>query len=302
MTPPHAAAGETAPGKPASPRRRLAIVLALTLAFAAVEVVGGLYSGSLALLADAGHMLTDSLAIALSYFAIWISGRAVSSRRTFGFRRAEILAAFVNALLLAMLALWIVKEALERLYNPRPVLDGVLLTVALAGLGINLAGYALLHRTARHNINVRAALWHILGDMLGSLGTVAAALVIRFTGWTGIDPLAGIAIAVLIGIGSGRILFDSTNLLLDSVPRNIDSLAVRGFLSSQPGVTAICDLHIWAVSGSENVLTAHLVVEQGADRDSLLQNLLGELRERFGLAHMTVQLESTPQDSCHHAW
>ncbi len=288
--------------KDGSPRRRLALMFLLTTSFMVVEAVGGVVSGSLALLADAGHMLTDSMAIALSYTAMWLAGREASFTRTYGFRRAEILAAFVNSLVLVLLALWIVKEAVERLYAPRPVLDQVLLAVALAGLAVNLLGYGLLHRHAKSNVNIRSALWHILGDLLGSLGTIAAALVIRFTGWTGIDPVIGLGIALLIGVGSGRILYDTTNLLLDSVPRDIDSLAVRRFLDSQPDVAKICDLHIWAVSASETMLTTHLVVKEGIDRDKLLHSLLGELHRRFGLAHMTVQLESFTMESCDSAW
>ena len=285
-----------------SARKRLAQMFLLTTTFMVVELVGGLYSGSLALLADAGHMLTDSMALGLSYFAIWLSGRETSLKRTYGFRRAEILAAFLNALLLILLAFLIIKEALERLYEPRPVMEGILLLVALAGLGVNVLGYILLHRQARTNINIRSALWHILGDMLGSIGTIIAAVVIYFTGWMAIDPLIGVGIAVLIGVGSGRILYDSTNLLLDSVPRDIDSQAVRDFIHSHPEVAQICDLHIWAVSASEAMLTAHLVVGEGIDRDLFLHELLEELRSRFGLAHLTVQLESNPLDSCNPAW
>jgi cobalt-zinc-cadmium efflux system protein len=274
----------------------------LVATFMVVEVVGGLVSGSLALLADAGHMLTDALALALSYAAVWLAGRETSHTRTYGFRRAELLAAFVNALLLMLLAIWIVVAALERLNQPRPVLTGVLLWVALGGLAVNLAAWALLHSHARTHIGVRSALWHVMGDVLGSVGAIVAALVIRFTGWTAIDPLIGIGIAMLIGLGSARILYDSTHLLLDSVPRGIDSMAVREFLSACSNVTQICDLHIWAVSSTETMLTAHLVVSDDTDRDLFLHGLLEELKSRFGLAHMTVQLESTPMDSCEPGW
>lgn len=298
----HASTADTPDSPGATPRRRLALVFLLTSGFMVVEAGGGILSGSLALLADAGHMLTDSMALGLSYVAIRLAARQTSSRRTYGFRRAEILAAFVNALVLLLLAIWIVKEALGRIYVPRPVHDGIMFWVALAGLGVNLVGFFLLRRGARGNLNVRSALWHIIGDLLGSLGAVTAALVIRFTGWTGIDPLVGIAIAALIGVGSGRILYDSTNLLLDSVPGDIDSLAVRGFLDGQPHVAQICDLHIWAVSGSETMLTAHLVVKEGIARDEFLHDLSGELRSRFKLAHMTIQLESDPMDTCGGDW
>jgi cobalt-zinc-cadmium efflux system protein len=267
-----------------------------------VEAVGGVVSGSLALLADAGHMLTDALALGLSYTAVWLASKETSPNRTYGFRRAELLAAFVNALLLMLLAIWIVVEALERLNEPRPILTGVLLWVAVVGLGVNIAAWAILHREAKSHITVRSAMWHVMGDMLGSVGAICAALVIQFTGWMAIDPLIGIGIAVLIGISSTRILYESTNLLLDSVPRDIDSDEVRGFLSTYPNVTQICDLHIWGISSSETMLTAHLVVSEGIDRDPYLHTLLEELKKRFGLAHMTVQLENTPMESCEPEW
>lgn len=283
-------------------QRRLALVLLLTGGFMVVEVVGAVVSGSLALLADAGHMLTDCMAIGLSWAALWLTAREATHRRTYGFRRAEILAAFVNAFVLLVLAAWIVKEAVERFNSPRAVDGGILFWVAVAGLGINVGGFLLLRREAGGNLNLRSALWHIIGDLLGSLGVVAAALVIRFTGWMAVDPLIGVGIAVLIAIGSGRILLDSTNLLLDSVPRDVDSRAVREYLTTQPDVREICDLHIWAVSGTENMLTAHLVVREDAERDGLLQNLTRELRGRFHLDHLTLQLETQPTVDCADDW
>ena len=294
------------PGGAASPtaatRNRLAIVFGMTSTFMVVEVAGGLLSGSLALIADAGHMLGDSLAIALSYFAIWLAGRQASANRTFGFRRAEILAAFTNAMGLVILAIWIVMEAIERLSDPRPIQDQILLAVALAGLAVNVAGLMLLRGHAHGNLNIRSALWHITGDLLGSAGTVVAALVIHFTGWVMADALIGIGIAVLVGTGGLRILYDSANILLDSVPKEMDSGAVRRYLAAYPDVTEICDLHIWGVSSAESMLTAHLVVGEQVNFDTFLRPLLAELKSRFGLAHMTVQLEHNPQDSCDTEW
>ncbi len=268
-----------------------------------VEALGGWFSGSLALLADAGHMFSDSAAILFSLAALRLARRVVTRERTFGFRRAEFLAAFVNAIGLVALAAWIVAEAVERVGNPRPVLSGVMLWVALAGLAVNLAGLWLLRGHTADNINLRSALWHIAGDLLGSGGAVAAALVIRWSGWTPIDPLVGIGIALLIGVAGVRILYDSANLLLmDPVPAEIDAEEVRRFLVGWPGVRTICDLHIWGVSSSENMLTAHLVVEPQTDRERLLGQLLSELRARFRLAHMTVQLEGEPHPTCSQEW
>ena len=283
-------------------QRRLWIVFALTLGFMVVEALGGVVSGSLALLADAGHMLSDATALLLTLFALWLARRQTSQRHTYGYRRAEFLAAFVNSMGLVALAVWIVVEALERIGNPRPVLGGVMLWVALAGLAVNVVGALMLRRHAADNLNLKSALWHILGDGVGSLGAVVAALVIQTTGWTPIDPLLSIGIALLIGLGGGRILYDSATLLMDRVPAEIDAAAVGRFLVACPEVRQVCDLHIWSVSSSETMLTAHLVVGPEVERDAFLRGLLPELQARFGLAHMTVQLESEPLASCPEAW
>jgi len=291
-----------APASPASPQGRLLWMLLLTGGFMGVEAVGGWVSGSLALLADAGHMLTDFLALGLAAGAAWLSGRETTARRTYGFRRAEILAAFCNALALLGLAAWITVEAIGRLQSPRPVLDGVMLAVAVVGLLVNVVGLALLHGPARTSLNVRAALWHVLGDLLGSVGVLTAALVIRFTGWLPMDPLVGLLSAALICVGAGRILLESTNMLLDTVPKAIDTGDVEAFLRGYDGVERICDLHIWGISSSETMLSAHLVVAPEVERDPFLHALLADLNARFPLAHMTVQLESTPHDTCPPEW
>ena len=283
-------------------QRRLALILSLSLIFMVVEAAGGVLSGSLALLADAGHMLSDSAAMLFSLLAMILARRETTGRRTYGFRRAELLAAFVNSLMLVGLAVWIVTEAVERIGSPQPVLSGMMLAVALAGLAVNLLAMRLLHRHAASNLNLRSALWHITGDLLGSLGAVAAAVIIGFTGWTLVDPILSIAIAVLIGAAGARILYDSANLLLDRAPKEVDTAKVRDYLAQRPGVLQICDLHIWGISSQETMLTAHLVVEARADRDGMLGELLGELKSRFGLAHLTVQLEGEPHATCPREW
>lgn len=283
-------------------QRRLGLILLLTLTFMVVEAAGGVISGSLALLADAGHMLSDASAILLALGAVWLSRQETTLRRTFGFRRAEFLAAFVNAIALVALAVWIVFEAVERMAAPRPVLGGLMLAVATAGLVVNLVGILLLRRHAASSLSIKSALWHLSGDLLGSIGAVSAAVVIQLTGWTRIDPLLSLAIAALIGAAGGRILYDSANLLMDRVPKEIDAEEVRRFLTAYPDVQQICDLHIWGVSSSETMLTAHLVVQPQVDRDALLHRLLAALQQRFELAHMTVQLESQPHASCPEAW
>ncbi|MDH4225565.1 MAG: cation diffusion facilitator family transporter [Deltaproteobacteria bacterium] len=283
-------------------RKRLAMVLLLTLGFMGVEAAAGWWSGSLALVADAGHMLSDSLAMGLSLGAMWLADRPVSVTRTYGYRRAEILAAFVNALGLTLLAGWIVWEALERLGQPRPVVDRVMLGVALAGLGVNGAALWLLRPVSRHSLNMRAVIWHVMGDALGSLGVLGAWAVIHFTGWAGADPLAGVLIALLIGANGLKILADSTHILLDSAPKTLDMDQVNRFLTGYPQVKQVCDLHIWAINSQDVVMTAHLVVEEHVDRDGFLNTLLTDLHTTFQLDHMTIQLEKTSQQTCHNPW
>lgn len=285
-----------------SQKRRLEFMLALTGLFMLVEVAGGYFSGSLALMADAVHMFADSFSILLTYLALWLSTRAVSANRTYGFRRAELLAAFINALALLLLALWIVVEAIERMGEPRPVQAGILLAVAGVGLLVNVIGIFVLLRPARENMAVRATLWHVTGDLLGSLGALIAGAIILVTGWLAIDALISIGIAILVAASGVRIMFDSANLLLDSVPREIDSGAVSRFLISDPNVRDICDLHIWGVSSNESMLTAHLVVEKELDRDNYLAQVTRALKAKFNLAHMTLQLETSPQETCHDEW
>lgn len=283
-------------------RKRLGLILGLTLTFMVVEAVGGWLSGSLALLADAGHMLSDATALVFSLLAVQLSRRETTGRHTYGFRRAEFLAAFVNALGLVALSVWIVFEALERLGSPRPILGGLMLWVAVAGLVVNLLALRLLHGHTAGNLNLRSALWHILGDLLGSVGAVIAAIVISWSGWTLIDPLLSIAVAGLIGIAATRILLNSANLLMDRVPAEIDAEVVRAFFSDCPEVLQVCDLHIWGISSQETMLTAHLVISPQADRNRLLDQLLSGLRGRFSFAHMTLQMESEPHATCSREW
>lgn len=283
-------------------QKRLATVLSLTLGFMVVEAIGGVLSGSLALVADAGHMLTDSAAMLLSYLAIWLAGKEVTKRHTFGFRRAEFLAAFLNAIGLILLAIWIIFEAIDRIGSPGEIRWGLMLWVAMGGLLVNVLGIYLLHEHARDNLNLRSAMWHIAGDLLGSLGALVAALIIYLTGWMAIDPIVSIFIAGLIGAGGARILLDSAGLLMDKVPAEVDSSEISRFLETFPQVERICDLHIWGVSSTETMLTAHLVITPQINRDDFLHHLLQKLHDRFKLAHVTVQLESEPHASCPREW
>jgi cobalt-zinc-cadmium efflux system protein len=283
-------------------QRRLRIVLLIALLFSGIEALGGWYSGSLALLADAGHMIADSGALALSSLSVWLAGREASSTRTYGFRRAELLAAVINACLLVAASGWIVFEALERFSQPHAIQSGIMLWIAIIGLAANICALAVLHGPARENLSIKAAAWHIAADLMGSIGVVLAALILRWTGWLQADATVSLIIAVVIGVSGGKILLDSVNLLLDSVPKQIDTHAVRHYMAGLPEVRQICDLHIWAVSSSETLLTAHLVVDPEIDRDSFQRNLLRALHDQFHLAHMTIQLESNTQDTCPPGW
>ena len=287
--------------RPQAAGRMLWFAMGLTLTYAGVEAAIGWWAGSLALVADAGHMVNDAGALALAAAAAWVAKRPPSRLHSYGFGRAEFVAALVNSLGLLVLVAWIAVSAVQRLQDPQPVMGEAVSVTAALGLLINILVAWLLSRGER-NLNTRAALLHVAGDLLGSVAALIAGVVITFTGWTPIDPLLSVGIALLIALGAARILYDSATLLMDRVPSEIDAGAVGRFLAEYPDVRQICDLHIWSISSNETLLTAHLVVGAEVERDRFLRVLLARLKERFGLAHMTVQIESTPQESCPQTW
>jgi cobalt-zinc-cadmium efflux system protein len=276
-------------------RRALAIVLALTLAFTAVEVVGGLLTGSLALLADAAHMLSDNLALGVALFAVWLAGRPSTPERSFGYQRAEILAALANGLILVALAIWIFVEAWRRLSEPPEVLAGWVALVAVFGLVVNLAAAAILNRAGHDTLNMRAALRHVLADALGSTAVLAAALVILFTGWSYADPLAGLAIALLILASSWSILRDSVHILLEGAPRGLDTRALGQRLTQVPGVVEVHDLHVWTITSGFPALAAHVLVEPGDDCHARRRELEEVLLREYGIEHTTLQVDHAAQ-------
>src|SRR5918996_4880970 len=227
---------------------RLRWVLVLTGTFMVLEAVGGWLSGSLALLADAGHMLTDVGALALSLLTAWIAQRPADDTKTYGYLRWEILAALVNGAALFGIAAWVVVEAIQRIQDPQPVRTDLFLAIASAGLLVNLASLAVLHSSREGNLNVRGAYLHVVGDALGSVGAVAAAGIIALTGWTLADPIVSILLSILILVGAGRLLRDSTDILLESVPRHVSMVEVQRRMQAVPGVEAVHDLHVWAVT------------------------------------------------------
>jgi cobalt-zinc-cadmium efflux system protein len=271
--------------------RRLGIVLALTASYTVAEIVGGLLSNSLALLADAGHMMTDNLALGIALFAAWSARRPPDRVRTYGYQRAEILAALFNGIALVAVASFIVWEAWERFRDPPVVEYRLMAAVAAGGLLVNLVGAAILHGRGRGNLNVRGAYLHVLGDMLGSIGALMAAALLAAFGWSWADPAAGMLIAGIIIVSSGRLVLESVNVLMEGVPAHIDLAEVRACLLDVPGVRDIHDLHLWSLGGAQPLLTAHLSTD-GEDRTcDVLREAGDRLRDRFGIDHATLQVE-----------
>ncbi len=258
-----------------------------------VEVIGGLWSGSLALLADAGHMLTDTVSLGLAWLAARLSRRPADALRTYGYHRLQILAAFVNGLFFLFIVAWIGFEAVQRLLMPQPVLGGVMLWVALAGLGINLVAFRLLHGGHRHNLNVRAALLHVLGDLLGSVAAIVAAGVILITGWYPIDPLLSILVALLILYSAGKVVRQSGHILLEGAPPDVDPERIRAELHRRlPEIEDVHHLHVWSLTPERTMLTLHVTVAEGTDCGQVLAAVKRILHEVFGIDHSTVQVET----------
>jgi cobalt-zinc-cadmium efflux system protein len=272
-------------------RRALAVALAITATFTVVEVVAGVLTGSLALLADAVHMLSDNVSIALALVAVWLAGRPSTPERTFGFKRAEVLAALANGAALVALAIWIFVEAAMRFRDPPAVLGGWMLAVAVLGLGVNVAAGTILYRVRGRSLNVDAALRHVVADLLGSVGVIAAATAILLTGWTEADPLASVFIALLGLASSWTILRDSTTILLESAPRGIDTRAVGVRLAAWPGVVEVHDLHVWTITPGFPALSAHVLVRRDEDCHARRRELERLLADEFGIEHTTLQVE-----------
>jgi cobalt-zinc-cadmium efflux system protein len=271
-------------------RRALATALAVTASYTVVEVVGGFLTGSLALLADAVHMLSDNVAIALALGAVWIASKPSTPERTWGYKRAEVLVALANGVALVALAIWIFVAAARRLDDPPDVLGGWMLAIGAAGIVVNVLAAAILSR-ARGGLNVEAAFRHVLGDLLGSLGVLAAAVVILATGWVEADPVAGMLIAVLVLVSSWSILRDSTSILLEAAPSGIDTREVGDHLAGAPGVVEVHDLHIWTITSGFPALSAHVLVRRGEDCHARRRELERLLRAEFGIEHTTLQVD-----------
>jgi cobalt-zinc-cadmium efflux system protein len=273
-----------------APVRNLRIALILTALLLVAEVVGGLLSNSIALLADAGHMLTDVAALGLALFVAWFSRQPETPERTFGYIRAEILAAFVNGATLLLISAWILWEAVTRLGAPVPVQGGLMLGVAIGGLVVNLIAARLLVAGSSDSLNARGAYLHVLGDLLASVGTLAAALAIRYTGWLMADPLASILTTVLIMRGAWRLVRESVDILLESTPSHIPLQAVRAQLEAIPGIESVHDLHVWSVTPAVVAMSAHCVVPRSEQQQHALEHI-HDAMQLFGIQHVTIQLE-----------
>ena len=262
----------------------------LIAAFAALEIVGGILSNSLTLLADAGHMVLDAAALGLAWGALWLSKQPATARLTYGHHRVQVLAAFLNGLALALLVLWILKEAFERFMAPQAMAPLPALIVATIGLVVNLIAYRWLGH-GNDNINVQAAALHVLGDLLGSLAAITAALTVHFTGWTRVDPLLALVIAAILTRGTWRVLKASGHLLLQGVPNPVSTHDLRTALAATPGVLDVHHLHVWGLTAERPVATFHARIAEEADRQAVTTTLKATLREEFGVSHSTIQLE-----------
>jgi cobalt-zinc-cadmium efflux system protein len=271
-----------------SPEERpLLIAIALTVGFAAVEAVGGLLSGSLALLADAGHMVTDGAAMAIAIFAQRISMRPPSQRASYGYARAEVLGAFINALLMLGIVAWIAIEAVRRLLAPGPVAGGTVIVVATGGLVVNMFSAWLLMRSS--SLNARAALLHVMGDMLGSVAAMVAGGVIAVTGWLPIDPILSLFVAVLILRSTWMLLRTSTHVLMEGVPEHLSYEDIGRALCTLPGVAAVHDLHVWHVASNRAALSAHVVIRDASAWPQTLAAAQRLLAQSYGIDHVTLQ-------------
>ncbi|MBI3629139.1 MAG: cation transporter [Candidatus Rokubacteria bacterium] len=268
--------------------------LVLTGSLLVVEVAGGLWTGSLALLADAAHMLTDVGGLALALFAIWIAARPPTPEKTYGYYRVEILAALVNALVLLVVAGAILFEAWQRILTPPEILAGPMLAVAVLGFAANLAGAWLLHHGARASLNVRAAYLEVLSDALASLGVIVAGVVVLLTGWLAADPLVSAAIGIFIVPRTWGLLRQAVNVLLEGTPAHLELGEIERAIEETPGVRRVHDLHVWTLTSGREAMSAHVVVGDLAGGERLLERLHALLHARFGVDHTTIQLETEP--------
>ena len=274
------------------PSRRVLLVLCLTAIYMIAEAIGGVLSNSLALLADAGHMLADVAALIVSLLAFWMASRPPNHRATFGYYRAEVLGALFNGVVLLVVSFLIIKESIGRFFSPAPIETNLMIIVALGGLLINVIGLWLLHQDKAKNLNIRGAWLHVLSDTLGSIGVVISGLLIRWFDWTIADPIASIIIAGLVSYSSMHLILETLHVLMEHTPAHIDPREVKKAILAVHGAIRVHDLHIWTITSGKDALAVHVVADQNADYSFLLQNIEKTLAERFGIEHTTIQLEN----------
>lgn len=274
-----------------SNRKRLLLTLILAGGYMIAEIIGGIFSNSLSLLADAGHMFSDVASLALSCFAIWLADRPAGAQRTFGFYRAEIIVALVNGATLVVVAALIIKEAWERMTAPPEVAGVLMMWIAVGGLAVNIAGLMILHSGRDDNLNMRGAWLHVLSDALGSVAAIVAGLMIHYGGWNWADPLMSVIIAVLVVYSSLRLLKDAMWVLMEGAPANVDVNEVHQTLTDSTGVVSIHDLHVWTITSGLDSLSCHVVSDDSLPYDQLLHELRATIHDRFGIDHVTIQIE-----------
>jgi cobalt-zinc-cadmium efflux system protein len=287
MTGHHHHISETSHGK-----KRLVLAIGITGTWFLIELAGGIYTNSLALLADAAHMLIDLAALSLSYFALTISSRPAPPEKTYGYRRVEILAALANGVLLIVIALYIFHEAWQRLWVPQEVKSLPMLIVAATGLAANLVTAKLLYASRNESLNLRGAFLHVLGDTLGSLGAITAGILMLFFHWYPADPIVSVIVGALILFNSWRLVAESVDVLLEGVPRHLDITVIYNDLRGMKEVASLHDLHVWSIATYTIAMSCHIVLKQDADPMKTLEKAEYMMREKYGIEHTTIQMES----------
>jgi cobalt-zinc-cadmium efflux system protein len=280
---PHGGSGQT--------RRALATALAITATYTVAEIIGGLITGSLALLADAGHMLSDNFSLGLALFAFWLSAKPPTPERSFGFKRAEILAALINGVMLVAISIWIFYEAYHRFQDPPEILGGWMMAVAVIGLFVNVAAAWVLMRSETESLNLQGALRHVLADLAGSAGVIAAALIIVLTGWLYADPIISVLIGFLVLVSSWKLLRDSVSILLEQSPLGMDANEVGRKMVSVEGVEEVHDLHVWTITSSVPARAARVLVGNDQDCHERRREIEKVLYREFGIEHTTLQID-----------
>lgn len=286
----------------ASDKKRVLIAAILTGGFMFAEAVGGVVTGSLALLADAGHMLTDSVSLVLAWYAFHLAGRTASARMTYGYDRVKTLIAYTNGLTVFLIALWILYEARQRFEAPAPILGVPMLAIAVTGLAVNIVAFFVLNGGNRDSLNMRGAILHVLGDLLGSVAAITAAIVIIFTGWTPIDPILSALVSLLLFRSSWSLMREAGSLLLEGVPQSLDRDAIAADLvASVPNVREVHHMHVWSLDGEKNMATLHACLEDGTEPHVTVAAIKRRLASAHGIGHVTVEPEfGDCADRAHH--